>query len=429
VHQTPIPDTGADEEDFLEHSGVTVHLEPSEPRFPPPLRLQQQQQQQQQQQKQQQQQQQQQYKVIDSVLLNEKAEEIQNKDKVFQAPQPPPPPPLEQGQKMQATDLEGEQSWNSYAVAAQLSAVASAASEASFDPERAVFNQMSEKAFDPEAEAAPVASSDAQKSMQQPAPEEQKPGEANAEVLQVDKENEEDAVSQDSDDEVDFEDGAVNDDMLASALSDLRHAVAGDEMSDPELAMAPDAWPQGFVHPDKRLPADYNDELPDSYHTPHESENENEGGSDGDGSDVDDASAEGVGRDARLRQNSFMSEVSLDPSLWAGLGDSFRGSDLGDEDEDEEEGDHNQALASESPPRYAAPDELHPDPSDARAPTKSSLQDVTSGERVEDAADAGAEVADRGQGAVANAPRHPQILRNSQKSEPLYVYYTTPIRN
>ena len=44
---------------------------------------------------------------------------------------------------------------------------------------------------------------------------------------EVDKEQEEDAASQDSDDEVDFEDGAVDDDMLASALADLRHAVAG----------------------------------------------------------------------------------------------------------------------------------------------------------------------------------------------------------
>jgi hypothetical protein len=415
-----------------------VHLEPSEPRFSPPLRLQQEEEEE--------------YKVMqvykksDSVSLNENAEEIQEKNKhqVFQAP---PPLPLKQEQKMQATDLEGEQRWDSEdseamdniphhkdfvaaqlsedseAVAAQPSDVTLVASEGSFDPERAVFNQMSEKAFDPEVEAAPVASSDPLTLMPQPAPEEQKPGKANAEVLQVDKEQEEDAASQDSDDEVDFEDGAVDDDMLASALADLRHAVAGDEMSDPELfLMAPDAWPQGFVHPDQQLPADYIDDLPTSYHTPHESENEDAGGGDGHGSDVDDASAEGVGRDAGLRQNSFMSEVSLDPSLWAGLGDSFRGSDLGDEDEDEEEdeeeADHNQAAVSESPPKHAAHHNLHPDSSDARAPTKSSLQDVKSGEKVEDAADAGSVEADKGQGADVHAPRYPQILKSSQTSEP-----------
>ena len=45
-------------------------------------------------------------------------------------------------------ELGGEQSWDPDAVAAQPSTVAS---EASFDPERVIFNQMSEKSFDPEA--------------------------------------------------------------------------------------------------------------------------------------------------------------------------------------------------------------------------------------------------------------------------------------
>jgi hypothetical protein len=45
-------------------------------------------------------------------------------------------------------ELGGEQSWDPDALASQPSLVAS---EASFDPERVVFNQMSEKSFDPEA--------------------------------------------------------------------------------------------------------------------------------------------------------------------------------------------------------------------------------------------------------------------------------------